>query len=231
MTPPLRQLPKAGLPLQASKWLDIPMLLDTDEMKKLLDELGDIFIVLTNGVVKKGEGFLSKEEFLDCYDAYVSALKNGLMPSDPRIRPYFSVAITNYLDPLYVINIDEHRQIIKADKPVLQMQQHRFSYSPADGKFHSMVFGQDNILWGVQFSYPQLFQDDNYQVKSVRETSEFPNTALFKKLQRWSRSHTIATPFLIDNQLINAPIRLGKSCLPWINLHPQLVKLQFGVRP
>jgi hypothetical protein len=57
---------------------------------------------------------------------------------------------------------------------------------------------------------------------TVRETPQFPNTTLFKRLQQWVRSHTIATPFEVEGKKINVPIRIGKRCLNWIHVHPQL---------
>lgn len=229
MNPVLRERPQAGQALQASKWLQIPLLLDTAEMKDLLDTMGELWIVLTTGVTQKGAGFISKEEFLNCYQAYVEALKTGEMPSDSRIRPYFSAALTCTLDPLYTVPVGESQQLIKVDRPVIQLQQHRFDYSNADGKFRSMVFGMNSILWGIQFSYPQLFQDEHLQVKQVREIAEFPNTAVFKRLQKWVRVNTVATPFIVEGRLINVPIRLGKQCFSWINNHPQL-KPKFEIK-
>jgi len=56
----------------------------------------------------------------------------------------------------------------------------------------------------------------------VRESSEFPNTALYRSVQRWMRAHTIPTPFHVNGKKINVPMRLGKKCLPWISEHCQL---------
>ena len=224
MSAKLRQRSKATLPLQASKWLHCPVLVDVAEMQDLLHVLGEFYIVLATGVTKQGEGFLTTEEFIDGYFCYIEALKKGEIPLNPRIRPYFSTIVTRTLDPLYSVPVGENQQLIKIDKPVIQLQSHRFNYSKADGKFRSMVFGQDSIYWGIQFSYPQLYQDEQYVVKPVRETEEFPNTSLFKILQRWVRAHTIATPFLVGGKQVNVPIRLGKNCFSWINSHPQLAE-------
>src|SRR5262249_6774145 len=91
------------------------------------------------------------------------------------------------------------------------------------GKFHSKVFGESCINWGIQFSYPQLFSDPNTkEVLRVTEGTLFPNTALFKTLQRWIRSHTIPTPMQTPTGPLNLSVRIGKECLAWINAHPQL---------
>lgn len=213
--------------MQSSKWLDCPLLVDRDEMANLLGSLGEFYIVLT-GVTSQGKEIISLAEFLDCYGGYVEALKRGELPEDGRLRSYFSAVITSSLDILYKVMMGEGQQLVKAERPVIQLQMHRFHYSKDDHKFRSMVFGQDAVYWGIQFAYPQLFQDESHLVKQVKEGDEFPNTRLFKALQRWVRQHTLPTPFVIQDRQVNIPMRLGKACFPWINQHPQLASL--GVR-
>lgn len=209
-------------PLQVSKWLKLPILIDVDEMENLLDSLGDFWIFLVSGVTAKERGDLSKKEFLNSYASYILSLKNHTLSEDPRIRSYFSSVWTVSTDSLYAIPVGDDQQLIKVDKPVIQLQLHRFDYSPIDGKFRSMVFGKDSITWGIQFSYPQLYQDEQMQIIQVREGEGFPNTYLFKCLQKWVRVHTVATPFEVNHKRVNVPIRLGKNCFSWINNHPQL---------
>lgn len=221
--PSLEIRPKAGLPLQASKWLKSPILIDGNEMQSLLTALGDFWIFRTSGVTRQGEGLISTEEFLFHYTEYVEALRQGKQVDEERIRPYFSAIFTLTPRAVYAVYLPNQQQLIKVDQPVIQLQHHKFTYSTLDGKFRSMVLGSNSISWGVQFSYPQLYQDANFQVKQVRVGEAFPNTALFHKLQKWVRYHTVATPFLIGPQRINVPIRLGKQCFEWINAHPQLV--------
>lgn len=205
---------------QASKWLKSPVLLDIDEMEQLLKELGDFRFFLVSGVLPLEEGAISHEDFLSCYGAYVNALKHSRLPEDPRIRPYLSSVITADIDAVYSFPVSTHQHLIKIEKPVIQLQPHRFAYSTVDGKFRSMVAGIDSIWWGVLFTYPQIFQDADLIVHPV--TREFANTIIFRKLQKWVRDHTIPTPFQVEDRLVNVPIRLGKKCLSWINRHPQL---------
>lgn len=211
-------------PLQASKWLKYPVLLDEHEIQSLMNELGDFAMFIVSGVVQEGHETVSRQEFLECYAQYVNALRQGQLPDDPRIRPYFSSVWSVDLNPLYAFPVGENQRIVKVEKPVVQLQPHRFDYSAIDGKFRSMVYGVNSIHWGIQFSYPQIYQNDAMQIMKVVEGEEFPNTSLFKKLQRWGRQHTIATPFVIQasQEKVNVPIRIGKRCLEWINNHPQL---------
>lgn len=217
---PFRSTP--NLTFQASKWQKCPVLLDVDEMKGLFDHLQDFEIVLISGVIPIGTEIISQTEFLEVYEIYIEALKGGIISSDPRIRPFFSSVLTNDLNALYAVKMNEKSALVKIQKPVIQLQSHKFDYSSADGTFRSMVMGSDCINWGLQFSYPHLFQDENLQVFTVKEGEQFPNTSLFKKLQGWMRRHTIPTPIEVGGKKINVPIRLGKHCLSWINRHPQL---------
>lgn len=210
-----------SFPMQASKWLKCPLLIDEKEMRALLNDLGAFEIFLVSGLIPRGKGYVEQEDFLDCYANYVQALKKSEMPVDKRLGPFFSSVFTCAADCLYAVPIDEYRQLIKVQKPVIQLQMHRFSLG-ADKKLRSMVFGPDSIHWGIQFSYPQLYQNEKMEVFKTNDSEMFPNAALFKLLQKWVRDNTLATPFLIDNERVNVPIRLGKACFEWINHHPQL---------
>jgi hypothetical protein len=220
----------AGVPLQASfgssyqasKWQSCHVLLEAEEMKELFDVLGHFWIVQISGLIPIGQEMIPREDFLSFYNTYIATLKEGVIPADNRLRTYFSSVFTIDLNALYAVKVNQEQSVVKIRKPVVQLQSHRFDYSLADGKFRSMVLGYDSVHWGLQFSYPHLYQDDNMEVFTVRESDQFPNTALFKQIQRWIRSHTMATPFEVNGKQVNVPIRLGRQCLSWINSHPQL---------
>lgn len=217
---PIRQA--VGTTLQASKWQKCPLLLEVKEMQALLALLGNFWIVQISGLIPRGQEIINQDTFLEVYSDYLTVLKRGEIATDHRLRSYFSSIFTTFLEAVYAVPINEKQSLIKIQQPVIQLQAHRFDYSFADGKFRSMVLGQDSIQWGLQFSYPHLYQDDNLQVFTVREGTQFPNTALFKRLQQWVRSNTIATPFEVQGKRTNVPIRLGKQCLHWINTYSQL---------
>lgn len=216
---------------QASKWLSLQALLEVDEMDRLLTDLGAYTIALAGHVCKMSEGILSKQQFLKVYSEYIEQLKSGHLPDEVIFRPTFSAVLTKDPDSLYAIVLNEHQHLIRVSRPSVQMQFHRMHYSEQDGKFRPMIFGTDSILWGIQFSYPQIFQDNQTrEIYSVLEGHVFPNTELFRTLQRWLRNNSIPTPFLIGEKQINVPMRLGKECLPWINQHAQLMKKGIRVK-
>lgn len=220
------------VPLQASKWLSSQMLINFDEMKALLDSLGTFYLYSTGSIVSHGSEGYSKEEFLAFYKEYAETLQNGQIPDEAKFRKPFSSVLTLTPDVLYSIPVENDKMLVRIAKPVVQLQAHRMDYSRAEGKFRSMTFGGDSITWGIQCSYPQLYQDGKTkEIHTVDSGIDCPNTPLFRSVQLWVRNNTIPTPFLVDGQKLHIPVRIGKQCLPWINNHPQLIKKGLQVAP
>lgn len=220
----LRLSTTAEMPLQASKWLTIPVLIDSSEMANLFSHLSDFFLYFCGGVTPLNQGAFSKEDFLSHYSSYIDTLKAGQLPDPATYLRWFSPAMTATPDSLYVVPLPNDKQLIRIAKPVVQLQANAIDYSPFDKKFRPMVFGKDNIPWGIQFSYPQQYLDSHTkQVIELKNDPKNLNTLLFRKLQQWIRQETVPTPFIVANELQNVPIRLGKQCLSWINHHPQLI--------
>lgn len=217
------------VPYHASKWLSVGMLVDFEEMHDFLRVLGPFFIYPLGAVVPKGQDQIKKEDFLTVYQSYMEALKQGRVPEEGSFRSAFSCALSLKEDCLYALAVGEDRQLVRILKPVVQMQAHTLDYSPADGKFRSMVLGQDSILWGLQFSYPQLYEDPETRAPQ-KVDSRYVNSALFRQIQKWIRENTIPTPFVVKGDVINVPMRLGKQCLAWINNHPHFLKKGLKVK-
>ena len=213
--------PNQNVPPEASKWLDVRVLLDGDEMSQLCDELPSFGIYATGSVMKQGQGFISLNHFLTVYRDYVACLKSGKIPNEAHYRQPFSSLWTRQVDHLAITQISESEQLIRPCLPVIQLSHHRLSYSPVDGKFRSMVLG-NSLTWGIQFAYPQIFKDAVTQ-DIVQVSDSLPNTELFRKLQRWVRHHTLPTPFIAEGRRINVPVRIGRRCMEWIHQHPQLL--------
>ncbi len=216
--------------MEISKALKFQALLDIEEMQALLDALDPLHIFLVSQIVGKDHGRVGKQDFLRHYAFYIDALKNGTFPNEASIRPYFSSIFTAAEEILYAMPLGEDRFLIKAVRPVVQLQLHHLSYSEVDRKFHPMVQSKDSITWGIQFSYPQIFQHPRTkEFSKVVQSVDFPNTALFLALGRWLRQNTLPTPILEQEKRVNLSVRLGKGCFPWIHRHPRLVEKQFQV--
>jgi hypothetical protein len=221
-TIPLRAI--LGPALQASKWQKCPMLLEVKEMEDLLRTLAPLWIIQTNGLIAAGQEIISQEDFLLTYSQYIHALKTGKVILDAHIRALFSSVWIRSLESVYAVSVRDNQRMVRLVHPAIQLQIHRFDYFAADNSFRSMILSPDSIHWGIQFSYPAIFQDTELQIHAMKEGDQFPNTRLFKDLQRWMRSHTQNTIFQVEGKEINVPIRLGKQCTSWIHKHPQLLQ-------
>lgn len=206
---------------QASKWLKVPLLVDTEKLQELFEFLGNFDIYMTGMLTDKDQGTLPQSEFLKIYHGYIESLKEGKLPEEKTYVPYFSSVISATHEALYRIYTPKDQQLMRVSKPVIQVQAHTLDYSTMDGKMRSMVFGMDSIPWGLQFSYPQLYLDGTTVVQTLHD-ADYPNTQLFKNLQEWVRKNTIPTPFEIAGEKVNLPFRIGKECLSWVNRNPRL---------
>lgn len=209
------------LPLQASKWLSIQLLIDEEEMASLLEAIGSLSIFSVGRVLPLGSGEIPLTAFLEAYARYIDALRLGSQP--PATSSYFSAALTNTIDHIVAVKISATEQIIRPIKPVVQLQPHNMSYIAQEKTFHPLVFGKNSISWGLQIAYPQLWQiPESKAIEKVLGRSDMPNTLLFRAIQQWCRKNTVATPFICGDTLINIPMRLGRLCFSWINGHPHL---------
>ena len=224
ITPPLRiSSPEKEGVMRASKWLKHQLLVTEEEMRSLFEALSPFEIFVVSEPVVRETMRVKNEEFLECFDAYIAALKAGRHPDETALRRIFSTVFTSSRDALYAMEVGRERYLIKPIKPVIQLQLHHFFVSTIDGKFHPMVLGKESITWGIQFSYPQIYQCPKTQdFAKVVLSDQFPNSALFHKLVKWTRLHTQPTPFVFQGKKSNEPIRLGKGCFDWIGRHPGL---------
>lgn len=212
-------------PLQASKWLSIQALVSEDEMESLLTGLGEFSIMMTS---PSDSPEIGHDEFLAGYRRYCQTIRNGDLPEPSAFRALFSTFWTKD-ETAYVKVPVSGKLLCRAVKPVVQLQYHLMGYSKEEKKFRPMVMGKGSIPWGIQFSYPTLFQDQKAQ-KVLKVGDDFPNTALFQEFRRWIRKETIPTPFLVEGKQINIPMRIGNQARNWINHHPQLCEYALKVQ-
>lgn len=207
---------------QASKWVKCWALIDGEEMQNLLDALGDFWIFPITGFVDGNP--ISKAFFVAEYSRWIEGLKEGMIPTSEELRRLTASVFTEDLEALWLQEIATNRFITKIAKPLVQVQSHYFSYSSLDQVFRPMSMGKGSVFWGLQFSYPQIYQDPK-----TMEFCEVTSGGLYRKIQLWMREKTRATPFFVDGKKINAPIRLGKQCFSWIHKHPQLIEQKIAV--
>lgn len=210
-------------PFQVSKWMKVQVLLSAEEMDFLLQELGKIHFVIVSEPVVPDQAILTPEKFSETYRRYVEVLERGMEPVAREFRAPFSSAMSRDLRPFYAIPVTQEKLLIKPKEPIIQLQAHSFLYSELKQEFHPMVFGQKSISWGLQFSYPQWYQDGKtFQIHRVNTEASFRNTSLFSELMKWMRRFTLPTPCEVRGKKINAPIRIGRGVFSWISSHAQL---------
>ncbi|OGN63880.1 MAG: hypothetical protein A3E80_03190 [Chlamydiae bacterium RIFCSPHIGHO2_12_FULL_49_9] len=211
---------------QGSKFLKFQVLCGVKELESLFEKIAP-FSIYPLKIVAPDEIPIPQEMFLKAYGEWIEGLKEGRIPQDGELRPFLAAAITKDEESLWLQPVPNNRYIVKMARPVVQVQAHYFTYSSIDSVFRPMSMGPDAIFWGLQFSYPQIYQHP--KTMELLEVEEGPDTDLFLVLRKWVRDETRATPFVVDGKRINATIRLGKSCFSWIEKHPQLIKRGIGI--
>jgi hypothetical protein len=207
-------------PLQVAKWVKIPLLLDFQEMENLLQQIPPFKVYDVQKVTATDEGIYAPGYFLDKYGAYVTYLKRGEIPPLSEFRSIFSAVWSVTEEAISSMPAPKERRLLKATQPSVQTQINQIRYAAEEKVFRTQVYSSDSICWGIQIGFPHLFL--NPETFEASKTRDFPNMALFSAIQRWVRSGTLPTPFLVNGERINSPIRIGKECLPWIASHPQL---------
>jgi hypothetical protein len=209
--------------LNVSKWLNIQVLLDVDEMHDLINQLSLFNIIPVGCIINKMHPFLSHEDFFKCYSTYIEALKIGQEPDPRSYSAAFSCALSMGPEEFYALDVSANTMLVKPCLPVVQMQAHSMGYSVIDEQIYPMVRGPDTISWGIQFSFPSLFQDKkSVESSNTLKEERFRNNILFQEIQKWMRRHTRSTPMMVRQKVINLPIRIGHQCFSWINNHPKL---------
>jgi hypothetical protein len=205
---------------QASKYLKYQVLVDREELEELL-ALDFVIYPLTG--LNDGEK-IEKTKFLDVYGSWIEELKEGRVPIDAELKTILAAAFTADETLLWKQEVPGKGFLVRIAGPVVQVQAHFFTYSDVDGVFRPMTMGPNNIFWGLQFSFPQVYQDP--KTMELLEVEEGLNLELFGKIKKWVRDKTRATPFIVNGKRVNATIRLGNNCFAWINRHPQLREIK-----
>ena len=207
---------------QGSKWLKYQVLCEAEELGELFNALESFEIFPLTGFVEGKP--IEKAFFLHEYGEWISGLKEGRVPTDAALRRCLAAVLTDDPEALWLQEIPGKGYLVKVAKPLIQVQAHSFSYSKEDGEFRPMSMGSESVFWGLQFSFPQVYQDG----KTLEFRDDFA-LGLFAKLRFWVREFTRATPFVVEGKRINSPIRVGKKTLSWVGNHPQLKQKGIGI--
>lgn len=206
--------------MKAAQWLRIQVLLSIEEWEHCLASLPQLSFFPTGRLVPQHTPPYSKKELIQRYTTYIYHLQSGTEP--PRSLLSFLATI----DPATLLRqeVPPSQELIKAQLPSIQVQEHALHFDPHAYVLRSMLYGKDAIPWGMQLAYPTLVEDPTTR-QIVRVQDQFDNTRTFTDLRHFVRQHTLPLRVAIQGHQLRLPVRLGKGCLSWIQSCPALQSL------
>ncbi len=209
---------------QAAKWIKIQALIDERELSCLMEMMEPFAIYPLAGALPIETFPMPKETFLGTYKGWIDGLKKGELPT--HFGCLNASMWARSPDSLWLQELPGKRYMARPREPFLQVQVHHMGYSLVDKVFRPMSLSQDGIFWGLQFSFPQIYEHPR---DGIVETMQSVGSEMFQIVRKWSRDHTIATPMMVDGIRENLPIRIGKNCFSWVNYHTGLLSKQLSV--
>lgn len=216
--------PRVEGPFLASKWQKTYVFLSPEELKALFQfwEIEKLFLI---GKILKTEETLNLQDWLSQYKKHFDDFwkKGG---NEKLLKELTPAVITKDHQALYRQNVEEG-YLIHVKEPCLLIQEHWFRCSKVDEKFYPKTFGENSIFWGLEFSYPQIFQEaKTKEIHHLNGKSPFINTQLFILLRKWIRDFTKPAVFLLGEKKYKTQFRVGKDLEERLKEHPHLRKLE-----
>lgn len=212
---------------KCSKWQTLAILFSKEELESLLSSLGECFFLPVAEPVIEGEECVSGNKIIKLYEEYLSWIRKTEELPPAEVRRFFSLGLTSSLDDVYVVPVGKDKVFVRPKRPIIQLQLYRCYLAP-DGVFHPMILHPDSFSFGLQFAYPQIYEDPKtHQFHKVFLEEGFSNTQLYKKVVAWSRENT--KPFNLQEGGV-APFRLGKKEENPLSYHLGLQKALFRVK-
>ena len=195
------------------------------EFQSFLKQLGTCFFVPATGVMTKNSWNISVEDLIVRYREYLSSLRQKEQLPSQEMRHFFSLFLSSSLDDFYAISLPQERFVIKTRKPVVHLQLYHCFVSRVNGEILPMVLHPDSFSFGLQFSYPQIYEDPKtHEFFKAMLEKKLHNTELFKKIVFWIRQNTKPASLCIGGKKVYAPFRLGKTAEDPMSYHLALQK-------
>lgn len=215
--------------LRCSKWLKTAFLLDREEMGDFWEVLASCFVVSPIQKVSKEKWQVSKDHFFTQYETYLSWLRSEEEFPPAALCKEFTLMLSAALDAFYAVGLSSDFFLIKARSPVVQLQMYHCFISRFDRKIYSMAMNADSFTYGLQISYPQIYEEPHTgQFKKLLLEEDFPNTILYKKIIQWIRHNTKPEIFLLGEEERVAPFRIGKKKKDFGSEHKRFKKILSG---
>lgn len=215
----ISSMEKEGV-IHTSKPIKHAFLLNMDEMVALFEEIGCCFLVPASGLVSEENWNISVSNFLAQYRLYKEWMESNPTLPPIEMRRFFSLMLSSSLDSFYAVPTGAQKWSIKSLLPAIQIQMYHCFFSSFDHQIRSMVTHPDSFAWGIQMSYPQIYEDPKtHQFSKVFLEERFPNSPVFKKIISWLRAYTQPVPLKEGTERAYAPFRIGKQSLNSKDLH------------
>jgi hypothetical protein len=206
--------------LKASKFLKLHFILTEERLAEFFNSIPSLRYIPVGKVFDLEEPLPAIDSFLSHYREYLAQTIRGKLVSAHPFRLPLSGAFSLTDQAFGIQTVGQHQQLFKPRMPVLQFQLMSFIVG-IDDEIH-FTFGKDAITIGLQASYPQLFIDENHQIKNGLLVNDSPNAALYKNFSAFLREHTTLMKFQIKGKTRISTIRLSPELLPMIQQHPSL---------
>jgi len=205
--------PSSGLgELRCSKWLRHAVLLEREEMKEFLRFLEPCLFISPVKIVHKENWQIREEDILASYEQYLRWIRSNPEIPPAELRKEFTLMLSPAVDSFYSLPVGADRFLIKARIPPVQIRMYHCFISSVDGKILPMAMNVDSFTFGLEISYPQIYEDRKTgEFKKVLLDKGFSATPLYKKISGWLRKHTKPAPIEIRGKKVMAPFRMGKE--------------------
>ncbi len=210
---------------QASKWWKLQVFFSLDALDFFFQDLGSFWICPLGKVLQEEEQILEKDQYLQAYKKKVDQYLTHHITPIEEISP---CAFTVLKEDLYLMNLSQNRFLLKIKNPVVQVHPYFFRFSKQNRSFLSNVYAEDSIFWGLQFSFPQIFQDEDLNLHKVHPQT-FANAALFQKMRRWIRKHTSPISFEFEGEKIVTSMRASPQLFCLLQKYPKLIELGLNI--
>ncbi len=213
--------------LKASKFIKHQFFISSDDLRRFFSEFNELVYLPVGKVFEKAEKLPSLDDFLSAYKIYERRLLIEEIQDVNDIRIPLSGAFSLTQDAFGYQELQHGKKIFKPIKPVMQFQLLSFIIG-IDQKIH-FTLGKETTYLGLQVLFPQLFIDQDNQIKNGLKEEDSQNAQLFKKFVSFLRDKTQLITFHLPSGSIKSTIRVTQELFNQIKTLSRYQKLKMEI--
>ncbi len=195
---------------RASKWLSFYCLFSDLELQSIIEKLEVLRVFNLSQVGNEKKLSLDKLDFFNFYKNYLEAMRLDQKEVLGEISKAMNLGVCFELEDYYKLSVGDNRFIIKNKAPIIQIHPFSFRYDRILHKFFDQAKSSDAIFFGLEFKFPQIYQDPKTsKVIEVYKEGIDINAKKFKILRRFIKDSSRPARFLIDGEKKVATFRVG----------------------